>query len=120
MANEDLEAWRQSWRDQWATSNDLLAGIRDAQGGIMTALDDLKVAVADNQTVSDRVATLVDTLQDQVGTLEATVADLVAQGNADLGEVTSQIAAITAELTAAEAPNTPPVEEPPVEPPMEM
>jgi uncharacterized phage infection (PIP) family protein YhgE len=113
MPNQELEAWREEQRTQWAVSNGLLAGIREAQGGIVTALEDLQAAVADNTEVSNRVGALVDSLQDQVTQLQQTVDDLIAQGNTDLGPVTEQIQAITAALTAAEAPNTP--EEPPVE-----
>jgi uncharacterized phage infection (PIP) family protein YhgE len=105
----DRDAWQEEIRAFWERQHmDMLQIVVELRGGLMTALDDLKAAVADNQTVSDRVAALIDTLQDQVSTLQQTVDDLVAQGNADLGEVTTQIAAITAELTAAEAPNTPP------------
>jgi len=84
----------------------------------MTALDDLKAAVAGNQEVSTRVADLVDSLQDQVSALGAQIQELIDAGNADLQPLIEQVNAITADLTAAEAPNTP--EEPPVEPPVDL
>lgn len=122
----DVESWHQEWREQWAKVLDLLTGIRDAlvgRGDIVTALEDLQAAVADNTEVSTRVGALVDQLQDQVTTLQQTVDNLIAQGNTDLGPVTDQIKAITEALTAAEAPNTPaepPVEEVPEAPPADL
>jgi ABC-type transporter Mla subunit MlaD len=122
----DVESWHQEWRNQWEKVLDLLTGIRDAlvgRGDIVTALEDLQAAVADNTEVSTRVGALVDQLQDQVTTLQQTVDDLIAQGNTDLGPVTDQIKAITEALTAAEAPNTPaepPVEEVPEAPPADL
>ena len=110
----DVEAWHEEQRQHWARLEVLL----EEKGDIMTALDDLKAAVADNQTVADRVATLIDTLQDQVTALQATIDGLIASGNADLEPLVAQVQAITAELAFAEAPNTP--AESPVEPPMDM
>ncbi len=105
----DTENWRNEWRNQWATQNALLEEIRDAQGGLVTQLDDLLAAVAADQAATDSAVALLNSLQDQVTALQASVADLQAQIDAnqpiDLTEVTAQVQGLADALTAAEAPN---------------
>lgn len=118
MASEDIEAWRAEWRQQWAANNDLLQKIIDAQGGIVSQLDDLMAAVAADQAATDSAVTLINGLQDQVTGLQQSVADLQAQIDAnqpvDLTAITAQVQGLADSLTAAEAPNEP------AAPPMEM
>lgn len=114
--SEEVKAWHQEQRDQWAANNALLTEIRDAQGGIMSQLDDLLAAVAADQAATDSAVALLNSLQDQVTALQASVADLQAQVDAnqavDLSAITTQVQGLADALTAAEAPNEPPVEEP--------
>ncbi len=107
--SEDVEAWHQEQRDQWATTNALLEGIRDVQGGIVSQLDDLLAAVAADTAATQTAVDLINGLQDQVTALQASVADLQAQIDAnqpvDLSAITAQVQGLADSLTAAEEPN---------------
>jgi chromosome segregation ATPase len=107
--SEEVEAWHQEQREQWATNNTLLEAIRDAQGGFVSQLDDLMAAVAADQAATDSAVALLNSLQDQVTALQASVADLQAQIDAnqpvDLTGITAQVQGLADALTAAEAPN---------------
>lgn len=116
MAERD--EWQAEVRAFWDRQHaDMVQLIAALEGGIVSALDDLKAAVAGQEEVGNRVAALVNTLQDQVTALQAEVQALVDQGNADLAPLVERITAISNELTAAEAPNEPaPEPEPQPEP----
>jgi len=114
----ERDAWQDEVRAFWDRQHaDMVQLIAALEGGIVSALDDLKAAVAGQEEVGNRVAALVNTLQDQVTSLQAEVQALIDQGNADLAPLVERITAISNELTAAEAPNEPaPEPEPQPEP----
>jgi len=109
--SDEVEAWHQEQRDQWARNNDLVTSLIDAiqKEEILSQLDDLMAAVAADQAATDSAVAMINGLQDQVTALQASVADLQAQIDAnqpvDLTEVTAQVQALADSLTAAEEPN---------------
>ena len=103
-----VDEWREEQRGQWETSNSLLEGIRDAQGGIVTQLDEVLAQLDEAATSAEgaRAAAglAVQLLTEQkasIAELSALVAELQAAGDADLSEVVAKIAAIDENIDAA-------------------
>jgi uncharacterized phage infection (PIP) family protein YhgE len=104
---DEVEAWHQEQRDQWATTNQLLEGIKTAQGGIMATLQDVidaEQAVDDSvQAAASRVATDMQALNDAITALQAQVDSGTGVTAEDLQGLIDKNTAIVGEVSAIDA-----------------